>query len=108
MPMSAAAATEAIVRYDMRVPFSRFRFARHVSERGHGHQDGFRSTQIKPTAVVRLESEQNGSHPTFPRAPQCFLGGDEAAEVAAEAVSRSVELIVQPDADGESCRSWKK
>jgi hypothetical protein len=45
------------------------------------------------TPLSARKSEQNSSHPTFPRAPQCFLGGDEATEVAAEAVSRSVELI---------------
>jgi hypothetical protein len=32
----------------------------------------------------------------------------QAAGAFAEAVIRSVELIVQPDADDKSCRSWKK
>ena len=52
-----------------------FPFARHVSERGHGHPDGFRfKVKLKTERVamafrlllayafVRSESEQNSSH----------------------------------------------
>jgi hypothetical protein len=51
-----------------------FPFARHASERGRGHPDGFELRierfgiayrLLSSYAFVRPESEQNSSHPTF-------------------------------------------
>jgi hypothetical protein len=64
MPMSAAAATEAIVRYDMRVPFLDFLSPDMFRSEATGTRMGSSSASNYAYAFVRLESEQNSSRPT--------------------------------------------
>jgi hypothetical protein len=57
-----------------------------------------------------LESAFGGKADIVPSCSRAADRGEycQAAGAFAEAVIRSVELIVQPDAHDESCRSWKK